>query len=624
MERIFFEEKFKTFKIHCGSSLYCFCITPELSLQHLYFGDALPPGYDLRYLSLVNRSTAFLTKEYTASPKGHKSDIIIPKHETLDELAETWRVKAQNIDIEDKRKENIAWRLKTMNAIHLNQNQNNKITQENETNIPTAKSSPDLLSPGIPSDFAMERNSARCSTPTRMKNRIQSASNLSELYIPETTSELFSSPPKSTHRRRVYDRSYKGNLGKGQMCLEYSDQGTGDYRSPSFIVIDNFQGCAISPLRYKSHQIIRGKEKLPSHLPSLRLDERDATTLTITMQDKGSGLEVDLIYVALHNYDAITRRVVIRNIDNRDYEKIYGKVIERAFSSTIDMEASNQEYHIVKLCGSWARERYVVETKITHGMNSFASTRGVSGHQHNPFVAVTIGEPNECSGEALGFSLLYSGNHSFEVQMNEMGRVRVNCGINPEGFSWFLCPFSEFYTPEVIIARSSTGLGSLSRTFHRLFNFHLIPKIAWAVSNPPVLLNTWETLYFDVNHSKILDMAKKAATMGIDLIVIDDGWFSERSDDTSSLGDWFENKRKFPNGLKAVANDVNELGLKLGLWLEPECISVNSELFQNHPDWCLRLPARQVQVGRNQLVLDLSRSDVRQYLIRTIKDILDR
>ena len=176
----------------------------------------------------------------------------------------------------------------------------------------------------------------------------------------------------------------------------------------------------------------------------------------------------------------------------------------------------------------------------------------------------------------------------------------------------------------MIIARSSNGLGSLSRTFHRLFNYHLIPKITWAVSNPPVLLNTWETLYFDVNHSKILDMSKKAATMGIDLIVIDDGWFSERSDDTSSLGDWFENKRKFPNGLKAVANDVNELGLKLGLWLEPECISVNSELFQNHPDWCLRLPARQVQVGRNQLVLDLSRNDVRQYLIQTIKDILDR
>jgi alpha-galactosidase len=422
----------------------------------------------------------------------------------------------------------------------------------------------------------------------------------------------------------VYDRTYKGNLGKGQMCLEYSDQGTGDYRSPSFIVIDNFQGCAISPLRYKSHHIFRGKEKLPSHLPSLRLDERDATTLTITLHDKGSGLEVDLIYVALHNYDAISRRAVFRNIDNRDYEKIYGKVIERAYSSTIDLEASNKEYHIVKLCGSWARERYVVETKITHGMNSFASTRGVSGHQHNPFVAVTTGEPNECSGETVGFSLLYSGNHSFEVQMNEMGRVRVNCGINPEGFSWFLCPFSEFYTPEVIIARSSHGLGSLSRIFHRLFNYHLIPKITWAVSNPPVLLNTWETLYFDVNHRKILDMAQKAATMGIDLIVIDDGWFSERSDDTSSLGDWFENKRKFPNGLKAVADDVSKLGLKLGLWLEPECISMNSELFQNHPDWCLRLPARQVQVGRNQLVLDLSRSDVRQYLVQTIKDILDR
>ena len=231
-------------------------------------------------------------------------------------------------------------------------------------------------------------------------------------------------------------------------------------------------------------------------------------------------------------------------------------------------------YVYVYLC-SWARERYIIETKLTQGIQSIGSTRGVSGHQHNPFAAITIGSPSETQGEVKAFSLVYSGNFLFEADLSELGRLRVTMGIHPMGFQWHMSSGEEFKTPEALLVRSSDGLGGMSRMLHRVFLDHLIPT-QWSNSPPPILLNSWEAKYFDVNHDNIIEMAQKAVSIGIDMIVVDDGWFGKRDSDTSSLGDWWPNGLKFPHGLKALVDEVNQIGCKFGLWFEPEMVSEQS------------------------------------------------
>eukprot|EP01035_Chromulina_nebulosa_P021051 gene21051-27278_t len=460
------------------------------------------------------------------------------------------------------------------------------------------------------------------------------------------TSNVFSvnaeSPKSPQARNRTDSRAssyYNGNraferrgghLGKGVLNVEFADHGTGDFRSPSFVVIDTYDGSSISPLRYRRYTIYKGKLPLPDNLPGLRfLNDNQATTLVVTMADVGSGLEVDLVYVVLHDFDAITRRTVFRNIDTRvrytcdGSIKYTSKIIQIASSCTLDYESTSTPFYLVQLSGSWGRERYVVETKLTHGTQSFGSTKGVSGHQHNPFAALSIGPPSETTGEVKGFSLIYSGNFQFEAQLSEMGRLRINMGIHSMGFQWNLKQGENFNTPEVVLVRSNEGIGGMSRVFHRLFLDHLIaPLPDWARVNPPVLLNSWEAKYFDVNHGNIVDMAKQASRIGVDLIVIDDGWFGARNDDTTSLGDWKENFSKFPQGLNAVAKEVNSYGCRLGLWFEPEMVSEQSVLHSLHPDWYLRVPGRPRQIGRNQMVLDFSRVEVRNYLFDEISSVL--
>jgi alpha-galactosidase len=365
---------------------------------------------------------------------------------------------------------------------------------------------------------------------------------------------------------------------------------------------------------------------MPDHLPGIRsTDESEASTLIVTMSDIGSGLEVDLIYVVLHEYDAVMRRAVFRNVDNDNYSRMgdrIGKVVQKACSFTIDFELGADPFHMLQLSGSWGRERYMVETKLSHGMQSFGSMRGVSGHQHNPFAVVTVGPPSETQGEVKGFSLIYSGNFLFEAELGEMGRLRVNMGIHPMGLQWYLKPGGVFNTPEAVLVRSNKGLGGMSRVLHRLFLDKLIPH-TWADDGPtPVLLNTWEARYFNVNHDNVVEMAKQAARVGIDLIVLDDGWFGKRNDITTSLGDWTADLTKFPLGLNGLADAVNAAGCKFGLWIEPEMVSEDSSLHSMHPDWYLRVPGRPRQIGRNQFVLDLSRKEVRDYLFEAIRIIL--
>ena len=262
-----------------------------------------------------------------------------------------------------------------------------------------------------------------------------------------------------------------------------------------------------------------------------------------------------------------------------------------------------------------------METKLAHGMQTFGSARGVSSHQQNPFAVITAGPPSENDGEVKAFSLVYSGNFIVEAELSEMGRLRFNMGINPMGFLWHMHLGECFNSPEVLMVRSSEGLGGISRELHRITLDKVIPP-NWSDSKPPIILNSWEAKYFDVTHDNIVQMALDMLKINADLLVLDDGWFGNRNDDTSSLGDWEPNLTKFPFGMKKLAEDINGYGVKFGLWVEPEMVSTKSDLYREHPDWCLHVPGLAKQIGRNQLVLDLSRHEVREYLHTCLHKLL--
>ena len=268
------------------------------------------------------------------------------------------------------------------------------------------------------------------------------------------------------------------------------------------------------------------------------------------------------------------------------------------------------------------RERHKTEIKLEQGMHSLGSSRGVSSHQANPFCAISDGPPHEQHGEVRGFALAYSGNFLIEAETDEMRRTRINIGIHPDTTQWHLGRGGVFNTPETLLVRSGDGLGGMTRLFHRIINDKLMPR-SWADTTPPVILNTWEAMYFNVTAESVLDMAKIAKSVGVDLIAIDDGWFSNRESDRSGLGDWQVCPIKFPQGLGPLAKELNRQGMRFGIWLEPEMVSLDSQLARNHPDWFLSEPGRESQVGRNQMVLDMSRKEVRDYLFDTISRLLN-
>lgn len=690
--KVFFDADFKTFRLYAGNTLYAFCITPELTLEHLYWGVTLPPGFDLRYLSQSSRNAHFNTVEAPADRFGGR---IVIGAETLEEVMKTYKEsKTASIDESSafykRRLENYSWRImnkaiqdRKANPLKPSFDEEDFWIQDRGTFYTTLSDSPSnekqrkifrgdsVVGSGKESGSGIGRRRSVTNPPAPRMNRRPSLDGLyrdnsnddhdhSHDHTHDDISMLsHQSKPQSPSRdspfskfmgltrrksrqnlhlhqhRQTFERT-TGKMGKGLLCCEYSDHGTGDFRSPSFMVVDNANGSSISPLRYKRHAIYRGKLPMPDSLPGIRcLSEREASTLVVTMADAITGLEVDLVYVAMHDYDAIIRRAVFRNVDSRPRARVTGnncenaegqqgnsKVVQKASSMSLDFEATSAPFHLVQLNGSWARERYVSETRLSQGMQSFGSMRGVSGHVQNPFAAVTIGPPSETSGEVRGFSFIYSGNFLVEAEMSEMGRLRCNIGINPMGLQWHLLPAQTFNTPEVVLTRSSEGLGGLSRAIHRLFLDRLLPR-NWSDSDPPILLNSWEAKYFHVNHHNIVEMAQQAAKVGINLIVLDDGWFGKRENDTCSLGDWVADLVKFPHGIKGLAEEVNAAGCKFGIWFEPEMVSEDSMLYAAHPDWCLHVPGRPRQLGRNQMVLDLSRVEVRDFLVHSLSTILE-
>lgn len=392
---------------------------------------------------------------------------------------------------------------------------------------------------------------------------------------------------------------------------EYPQYGTSDFRSPAYQVrLAN--GTRATELTYRTHRIVPGKPALEG-LPAVYVElDNEAETLELELEDRVSGLSVVLNYTVFADFDAIARSARFSNGSGEPIQ------LERALSASVDFPDAS--YDALYLSGAWARERHVQRRRLAPGVTGISSRRGSSSHQQNPFLALLRPDATEQRGEVYGFSLVYSGNFTAEAEVEQFGTTRVSIGINPFDFTWKLEPGENFQTPEAVLVYSAEGLGGMSRTYHRLYRTRLC-RGQFRDQERPILVNNWEATYFDFNADKIEAIAQEGSKLGIELFVLDDGWFGRRDRDNSSLGDWFEDRRKLPEGLADLARRVKDTGLQFGLWFEPEMVSPDSDLYRAHPDWCLHVPERRRTEARDQLVLDMSRSDVRQYLYDRLSDI---
>ncbi len=389
--------------------------------------------------------------------------------------------------------------------------------------------------------------------------------------------------------------------------------GATDLRSPS-LEFQYEDGTSATDLRYKSHRIYEGKQRL-SGLPAVYAEsEEEATSLEITLVDSLKNLEVILTYNVFEDFDAITRSLKI--VNNSD-EKIN---IERVLSANVDF--TTDEFDFIQLSGSWGRERHILRNPLRSGSQAIESRRGASSHAQNPFMALCSKDANEEYGDVYGFNLVYSGNFLANVEVDMYRNARAQIGINPFDFKWLLESKEEFQAPEVVLVYSSKGLNGMSQIYHNLYRKRLC-RGNYRDKVRPILINNWEATYFDFNEVKIKEIAKEASKLGMELFVLDDGWFGNRNDDKSSLGDWFVNEGKLKGGLSKLAKDINNMGLKFGLWFEPEMISPISKLYEKHPNWCIHIPGRTRSQARSQLILDLSRKEVCDYIIESVSKILE-
>ncbi|HAT4116539.1 TPA: alpha-galactosidase [Clostridium perfringens] len=389
--------------------------------------------------------------------------------------------------------------------------------------------------------------------------------------------------------------------------------GATDLRSPS-LEFQYEDGTSATDLRYNSHRIYEGKQRL-SGLPAVYVESaEEATSLEITLVDSLKNLEVILIYNVFENFDAITRSLKI--VNNSD-EKIN---IERVLSANVDF--TTDEFDFIQLSGSWGRERHILRNPLRSGSQAIESRRGASSHAQNPFMALCSKDANEEYGDVYGFSLVYSGNFLANVEVDMYRNARAQIGINPFDFKWLLESKEEFQAPEVVLVYSSKGLNGMSQIYHNLYRKRLC-RGNYRDKVRPILINNWEATYFDFNEVKIKEIAKEASKLGMELFVLDDGWFGNRNDDKSSLGDWFVNEGKLKGGLSKLAKDINNMGLKFGLWFEPEMISPISKLYEKHPNWCIHIPGRTRSQARSQLILDLSMKEVCDYIIESVSKILE-
>lgn len=409
-----------------------------------------------------------------------------------------------------------------------------------------------------------------------------------------------------------FPNSPETGIAVGAQLYEYPTHGIGDFRT-SALMIRGCDGTATTDIRYLSHRIYSGKPTLEG-LPSTYANDDEAETLEIDALDAHTGALVTLVYTAFKNHDAITRSTRVKNTSDNAFS------LERILSAAVDLPSS--EYDLIHLWGHWAKERTPERIRLHHGKQSIESLRVSSGHQHNPFVALAGINTDEDNGEVFGFNLVYSGSFVIETEVDSLGSTRMIAGINPTDFSWKLTPGETFTTPELVMVYSNSGIGSMSRTFHKLYTNNLCRK-QWKGVKRPILVNNWEGTYFDFDDEKLLNIARDAKELGIEMLVLDDGWFgTNRNNDDCDLGDWFVNEKKIRCGMKELVRRVHDLGLKFGLWFEPEMISPISKLYDEHPDWCLHVDGRKCSPARRQYVLDYSRADVRDYILDCMSDLI--
>ena len=394
--------------------------------------------------------------------------------------------------------------------------------------------------------------------------------------------------------------------------LAVSTPGSGDFRVPALVVAGP-DGATVLDLVYAGHTIVAGKPALEGLPSTYAEDPAEVTTVEIILVDQDSGLEVLLILSIFEDRPIITRSMRLTNTGT-------GRLVVRtAMSASIDLP--DGPWDLLGFSGAWARERHPHRTSLLPGRRSVGSVRGATGHQQDPSLFLVRPGTDEVHGEGFALSLVYSGNFLAEAEVGPRGSTRVRLGLHPDGFTWTLDPGASFTAPEVVLAWSGTGIGTLSDALHGLYRERLA-RGAWRDRPRPVLLNSWEGVYFDFDHARLVDMARASADLGVELFVLDDGWFGERDSDTTSLGDWVVDRRKLPGGLGPLAADVEAMGMSFGLWIEPEMVSSRSRLFAEHPDWAIGAPGRPRTESRQQLVLDLSRPEVVDHLEAAIADVL--
>ena len=391
---------------------------------------------------------------------------------------------------------------------------------------------------------------------------------------------------------------------------EYPVYGRSEQRHPALQLVNSL-GNSILALKYKECRILEGVAYQMEGMPTLF---GNADTLEIVLADDAVGVEVLLYYTVFEAYDVIARNAVIINKADAPIE------LKSAYSCNVDLPQGKYEVH--HLCGDWGRERGMEKTAMAKGaILEICDNTGRGSRWNNPFLMVATPGADETNGEVYGFNLIYSGNHSTVAQMDWAGRLRIQQGISNQSFSWLLEPEEEFLTPQSVICYSAEGFGKLSHNYHDLYRNHLM-RSKWANKQRPILLNSWEGCYFDFDEARLLAMAENAKKVGIELFVLDDGWFGKRNDAKSSLGDWFINYQKLPEGLSGLADKLSAMGMQFGLWFEPEMISPDSELCRKHPDWVVRVPQIEPIEYRYQWVLDLTKPEVCDYLVQVIGDVL--
>lgn len=397
------------------------------------------------------------------------------------------------------------------------------------------------------------------------------------------------------------------SLSLDHIALEYSSYGKGDYRLPAMELMA-CDGNFTTDFVFESAAVT----KLKPNLKGLPSSYGDSETLTVIMCDEKLGAELHLFYTVYENSNVITRSARLYNKSKNEIK------INSLMSMQLDLQKG--EYVMLTFDGAWSRERYKHEHELTSGVCQIGSISGSSSNRHNPFFAIREKETTEHSGNCYGFNLVYSGNHIARTEISTHGLLRIQNGINPFEFQWSLGSDEYFDSPESVMTFSAEGLNGMSQNMHSFVKENIV-RGYWKDKDRPVLVNNWEATTFNFDEKKILEIAKATKELGGEMFVLDDGWFGKRNNDKAGLGDWYVNTKKLPSGIKGLSEKINEMGLKFGLWVEPEMVNPDSDLFRAHPDWAVTTDVYEPSLGRNQLILDLTRADVREYIINTMTDV---